>query len=278
MVNLRVLLHLLFRKVKRGLIAGLVAVVLILTAAAILLAMAHRGVVHRLPYKWDSYLRPDLHFTMEPMSNVIAAVNSAIRKASGGAVPEAIKLHTTPTRIVNVNSNPSLDPYMNQLITAYREHEKEMNRRGAEGFEGALFTRDLSGRHSLWCELGIMEAGRLHWEAREDGLHASRVPGEMECRPYRVTDELLARMKQQRSEGNYKVDADPVVSALIIEAGIDSSGFMLPQGTNSWTSECHYDKVFRYVPELRTVLALATPEEHAEAKKRVKASGLWVDR
>ncbi len=42
-------------------------------------AFTGRGVAHGLPYKWDSYVRPDLQFTLEPMSNVIAKVNEVIR-------------------------------------------------------------------------------------------------------------------------------------------------------------------------------------------------------
>src|SRR5437879_4324105 len=50
------------------------------------------GVAHQLPYKWDSYVRPDVQFTLEPMSSVIAKVNAVIREVSSNAVPEAIKL------------------------------------------------------------------------------------------------------------------------------------------------------------------------------------------
>lgn len=269
---------------KRKYIAGLAVAVLALLVGIIWFSTGRRstltlprGVGHQLPYKWDSYVRPDLQFTMEPMSNVIASVNAVIHKVSGGAVPEAVKLDTTPTRIVKVNSNASLDAHIDQLIADFREHEKEMNRRGAEGFEGTPFTGDLDGRHSLWCTLVGPSNGGLHWEAKEDALYVSRMPREMECRPYRVTDELLARMRQQRSEGNYMVDADPVVSALIIETGIHSWSIMLPEGPNSWTGEFRYDKVFRNIPELNTILALTTRDEHAEAEKRLKASGLWGD-
>ena len=163
---------------------------------------------HQLPYKWDSYDRPNLKFEMEPISNVIAAVNSAIREASDGEVPEATRLDTTPTRIVKVNSDPPLDAHMDQLIAEFREHERAMNEVGAQGFEGTPFTGIVHGRHSLGCTFLITEAGGLHWEAREDALHASRKPREMECRPYRVTDELFARMEQQRKHATHPILVD----------------------------------------------------------------------
>ncbi len=235
-----------------------------------------RGVVHQLPYKWDSYVRPDLQFTMEPMSNVIGKVNAAIRDASNNAVPEAIKLDATPTRVVKVGSNPLIDQYMDELIAEFREHETEMIRRGAEGFESTPFTGTLDGHHSLWCMLGMRGAGGLDWEAKEDALHVSRWPHVMECRPYYIADDLFVRMKQQRSDNRYKVGAEPIVSALIEETGIHSWSVMLPDGPNRGKSESRFDKVFRYVPDLNFILALATPEEHAEAKRRLNESGLWV--
>ena len=235
------------------------------------------GVAHQLPYKWDSYVRPDLRFTMEPMSNVIAKVNAVIRNVSSNAVPEAVKLDTTPTQAVKVGSHPSLDPYMDQLITEFRENEMEMNRRGAEGFENTPFTGSLDGHHSLWCTLAGPGNGGLQWEAKADALHVSRMPRVMECRAYRVTDGLVQGMRQQRSKGEYKVDAEPLVSALIYETDIHSWSIMLPEGPNAWSSEYRYDKVFKYVPSLNVILALTTPEEHASAEKRLKASGLWMD-
>jgi len=236
-----------------------------------------RGVAHQLPYKWDSYVRPDLEFTLEPMTNVIAKINAVIREVSSNAVPEAIKIDTTPTKVVKVGSSPSLDPHMNQLIAVFREHEKEMNQRGAEGFEGTPFTGHLDGHHSLWCTLVGPGNGGLHWEAKEDALHASRMPRIMECRPYYIANDLFVRMKQQRSENRYKVGAEPIVSALIYETGIHSWNIMLPDGPNAWSSEFRYDKVFRYVPDLKIIMALTTPEEHTEAENKLKASGLWVE-
>jgi len=236
-----------------------------------------RGVAHQLPYKWDSYVRPDLQFTLEPMSNVIAKLNAVIRNVSSNAVPEAVKLDTTPTKIVKVGSNPSIDPYMNQLIADFRENEKEMSGRGAEGFESTPFTGSLDGHHSLWCTLAGPDNGGLEWEAKHDALHVSRMPRLMECRVYRVTDGLVERMRQQRSKGEYKVDAEPLVSALIYETDIHSWSIMVPEGPNAWSGEFRYDKVFKYVPSLKVILALATPEEHASSEKRLKESGLWTD-
>jgi len=241
------------------------------------LPFVRRGVAHQRPYKWDSYVRPDLTFTMEPMANVIAKVNGAIREASHGAVPEAIKLDTTPTRIVKVATTSALDPYMDELIASFRENEKELNRCGAEGFESFRFTGVLDGHHSLWCMLVMREVGGLNWEEKEDALHVSRKPALMECRPYYIPDKLPALMKEQRSGDSYVADAEPVVRALGIEQDIYSWSVMVPDGPGRFKSEYRFDKVFRYVPKLNVLLALGTPEEHVEAQQRLKAAGLWVE-
>ena len=231
------------------------------------------GVAHQLPYTWDSYVRPDLEFTMEPMSNVIAKVNALIRGVSSNTVSEAIKLNTSPTRIIKVNSDSSLAPHMDKLIADFRENEKEMCRRGAEGFESTPFTGSLDGYHSLWCTLAGPGNGGLSWEAEKDALHVARAPRTMECRPYYVAKGLENLVKAS----SIRVDCEPIVSALIDATGIHSWSIMLPEGPNAWTSEVRYDKVFKYVPTLNVILALATPEEHAEAEKKLRASGLWVE-
>jgi hypothetical protein len=236
----------------------------------------HRAhpIAYQLPYKWDSYVRPDLQFSIEPMSHVIAKVNSVIRDVTKGAVPEAIKLDATPTRILKVGSNASLDPYMDQLIADYRENEKEMSRRGARGFESAPFTGHVLGHVTLWW-LAEQDEGGLIWEAKEDALHASRRPHEMECRVYPVTDALNELMEENRRTNNYKVDCEPHVSALINATGIYSWSIEVPTGPHSWISEFRYTKVFRYVPEAGVILALATPEEHATAQERLRNPASW---
>jgi len=234
-----------------------------------------RGVAHQLPYKWDSYVRPDVQFTSEPMTSVIAKVNAVIRDVSSNVVPEAIKLDTTPTQIVKGEADPSLDRHMDQLIAAFRENEREMNRRGAEGFEGTLFTGDLDGHHSLWCTLVGPGNGGLNWEAKEDALHASRMPRVMECRAYAVTGALNELMEANRRANYLHVGCEPHVSALIDATGIHSWSIMVPDGPNSWKGEFRYEQVLRYVPEAGVILALATPEEHAKAQERLRNPASW---
>lgn len=266
-------------KRKQGCLIAMVGALVVLGGLFLTVVVYRRThVTHQQPYKWDSYVRPDQHFTMEPMSNVIVKMNRLIRELSKNAVPEAIKLDTTPTSIIKVHANQSLDLYMNQLIADYRENEIELNAQGAEGFEGTPFTGYLEGHHSLWCTLVGPREGGLHWEAKEDALHVSRMPRMMECRPYYVADTLFVRMKQQRSENRYKVDAEPIVSAFIEETGINSWVVMIRDGTSGgMRSEYRYDKVFKYIPDLKVILALAIPEEHAEAERRLMASGLWIE-
>lgn len=234
-------------------------------------------VSHQLPYKWDSYVQRDLHFEMAPMVDVIAQINAAIREASKGVVPEAIKLDPTPTQIVKVSLSPELAAQADELIATFRQHEEELSRQGACGFERTPFTGTVRGDHSLFCQLGMAGGDGLRWEPKEDALHVARSPERMECRSYPVTDALLECMKRQQSSNKYYVGADPVASALIEVSGIRSWCITVPSGPNSWTTDFRHDKVFEYIPELKMVLALATPEEHVEAERRMRAAGLWPD-
>ncbi|MCP5488170.1 MAG: hypothetical protein H7A43_05930 [Verrucomicrobia bacterium] len=268
-------------KIKRGcLIAALVSVLLL--GGLLLTPVVYRWlhpIAHQLPYKWDSYVRPDLQFEMEPMTNVVAMVNAAIREASDGALPEAITVDSTPTQIIKVNSIPQLDVHMDRLIADFRLHEEEMKRRGAEGFESAPFTGWLGGHHSLWCSLVGPNMAGLHWEPRADALHVSRSPRAMECRAYGVGDELIRTTEEWIAEGRTHAehDWDPVCFVFVKMAGMRSWSIMVPSGPNSASGEFRLSKVTRYLPDRKVILALETPVRHKEAEALLKQKGLWVE-
>ena len=102
-----------------------------------------------------------------------------------------------------------------------------------------------------------------------------REPHELECRVYGVSEALVAVMEQKRKANDLHVDAEPIVSALAQVAEIHSWSVMVPDGPNSATSEFRFDKVFRYLPATKVILALATPDEHSNAVVRLKAQGVW---
>jgi len=266
-------------KKKRGCLIAAVVGGLVLGCLLLLLAACRERyphISHQEPYRWDQYPRPNLTVENEPFVEVVAKINAVFAETSNGELTEAIKIDTTPTRIVRVNCSAELDPYADVFIAAYREHEVDMNRRGACGFENTLISGEvLQEGHSIGCTLAMPSS--LYYETREDALVFGRSPHLMECRPYVVTDGLVERMKDLQHEGSRKVDAEAIVSALIYETGIDSWTIMMPKGPNSWTSEFRCDAVFRYLAEPGVILTLAIPKEHAEAERRLKASGLWVD-
>jgi formylglycine-generating enzyme required for sulfatase activity len=190
-------------------------------------------------------------------------------ETSNGELTEAIKIDTTPTRIGKVNCSPELDPHADEFIAAYREHEAEMYRRGAPGFETMLISGEvLQENHSIGCTLVMGSV--LHCEMREDALLLARSPQLMECRPYVVTDDLVKRMVELKREG--RSSEEPIVFTLAWEAGVDPL-YIRVQGKHV----SRLDAICRYLAEVGVVLALATPEEHADAEKRLKGSRLWLD-
>ncbi len=236
-------------------------------------------VVHQLPYKWDSYVQRDLEFEMAPMSNVIKAINAAICEASEGEVPEAIKLDTTPTRITKVNSDPTLDQQMDQLIADFRENEKEMERKGAWGFESKPYTGRVDGDHSLGCTLVMMGSDGLQWEPKEDALHVSRSPREMECRVYGVGDELIRTTEDWIAKGrtHAEPDWDPVCFVFVKMAKMRSWSIMVPSGPHSASGEFRLNKVTKYLPDRKVILALDTPERHKKAEELLKQENMWAE-
>jgi hypothetical protein len=235
-------------------------------------------IAHQRPYKWDQYPVPRLRFTNEPIVNVISNVNDAVRVLSKGAVQQVILLDTTPVRISKFAPNPGIEQQMEDMIRVFRQHEEEMRKKGADGFETGIYTGGIGGGHSLGCVLQELAMGAgLGYEEKEDGIHIRRDPQEFECRAYKISDRLVSWMEQKRKANDLHVDAEPIVSAFAQATGIHSWTIMVPDGPNSSTGEFRFDKVFRHLPDAGIILALATPEEHSNALARLKADGLWAD-
>jgi hypothetical protein len=235
-------------------------------------------IAHQRPYKWDQYPVPRLRFTNEPIVNVVSSVNDAVTVLSQGAVQQVILLDTTPVRISKFAPNPGIEQQMDEMIRVFRQHEEELKKKRAEGFETGLYTGVVGGGHSLGCIISDLASNAgLGYEEKPDGIHMKREPHELECRAYGISKALVALMEQKRKVNDLHVDAEPVVSALAQATGIHSWSVMVPDGPNSATGEFRFDKVFRHLPEANLILALATAEEHSNAVVRLKTGGLWAE-
>lgn len=235
-------------------------------------------IAHQRPYRWDQYLVPESRFANEPISNVVRYVNETVRSLSTGTVPQAVFLNTVPTRISKFAPTPEIERQMDEMISAFRQHEEELKKKGAEGFETGLYTGVIGGGHSLGCVISDLAANAgLGYEEKADGIHLRREPHELECRAYGVSKALVSLMEQKRKANDLHVDAEPFVSTLTQAAEIHSWSVMVPDGPNSATGEFRFDKVFRHLPEAHLILALATPEEHSNAVVRLKSATLWKD-
>jgi hypothetical protein len=244
--------------------------------AAVALAVLRPRVVHQRPYDWDRFVLPMMEFKQEPISNVVKAVNDAVRSASKGSVAQAVVLDATPAPIKKVASSAEIEHRMDELISAYRKNEEDLLKQGADGYESAPYTGPMGGGHSLGCtfQMFVSEAD-LGYEERPDAIHLWRMPSALECRAYKVTAGLTARIEEEHKAKNYLVDAEPIVSVLANVTGIHTWSYTVPNGPTSSHSESRFDKVFKYLPDSNLILAIATPEEHAQAETRLKAAGLW---
>lgn len=223
-----------------------------------------------------------MEFKQEPIANVVKAVNDAVRKASRGTVQQAVILDTTPAPIKKFAPSSEVDRQMDDMISAYRVHEVEMLGKGANGFESAPYTGPMGGEHSLGCTFQMFVSWAcLGYAERADGIHLWRMPKYLECRAYKITPGLIARIEQERKSNNYLVDAEPIVSAFAHATEDRNGGFewtiSVPSGPTSGEGEERIDKVFRHLPDQGLILVIGTPEEHADAESRLKSSGLWAD-
>jgi hypothetical protein len=163
----------------------------------------HRFRISRIalqrPYKWHHYFVPQTRFLNEPISNVVSYVNDAVRSLSTGAVPQTVFLDTAPTRISKFAPTPEIERQMDEMILAFRQHEEELKKKGAEGFETGLYTGVIGGGHSLGCVISDLASNAgLGYEEKPDGIHIRREPHELECRAYGVSKALVSLMEQKQ--------------------------------------------------------------------------------
>ena len=218
-----------------------------------------------------------MRFSQEPVLNVVKAVNEAVRTASRGTVEQAVVLDSTPDAIRKFAPTKEIDSKMDALILVFRQYQQQLAKRGASGYESAPYTGEMGGGHSLGCTFqDLATQTGLNYEERNDAIHLGRAPS-LECHAYRISKGLLALMEQKRQANDLHVDAEPIVSALAQATGIHSWSINVPDGPTSSHGEICFDKVFQHLPDLGIILALGTPEEHAGAEARLKASGLWED-
>jgi hypothetical protein len=235
-------------------------------------------VAHQRPYKWDQFAIPRIQFTQEPLSNVFNKVNEAVKQASHGAVQQVVIFDTSPVQITKFAPSKEIEEQMDDMISAFRAHEKEMASKGKDLYENGTYSGLMGGGHSLGCTLQELALGsELGYEERADGVHIWHDPRVFECRAYRISEGLTALMEAKRRANDLHVDAEPIVSAFAQATSIHSWSFWVPDGPNRLSGEFRFNKVFRHLKDSGLILALATPEEHKEAESKLKSAGLWVD-
>ena len=255
-----------------------VAGLLICCVVGLLWARRANAVAHQRPYKWDQFPIPLIQFTQEPLSNVFSRVNDAVKQASHGAVQQVVIFDNTPVQITKFAPSEEIEEQMDDMISAFRAHEKERAGKGTDLYENGTYSGLMGGGHSLGCTLQMLASGsELGYEEREDGVHIWPEPRHFECRAYKVTDGLRSLMEAKRRANDLHVDAEPIVSAFAQATSIHSWSVWVPDGPNSLSSEYRFNKVFRHLKDSALILALATPEEHKEAESKLKSAGLWAD-
>lgn len=235
------------------------------------------AVAHQRPYKWDQFAIPRIQFTQEPLSNVFSRVNEAVKQASHGAVQRVVIFDNTPVQITKFAPSKEIGEEMDEMISAFRAHEKEMASNGKDVYESGTYSGTMGGGHSLGCTLQDLASDGFGYQERADGVHIWREPSRFECRAYKITDGLCSLMEAKSRTNDRYVDAEPIVSAFAQATSIHSWSVWVPDGPNSLSSECRFNKVFRHLKDSALILALATPEEHKEAESKLKSAGLWAD-
>lgn len=257
-------------------VLGIIVAALALGIAITVLISRPATVAHQRPYHWDSFALPRMTFNQQPVAQVAQVLNDAANKASHGALKQVIFLDMAPITVSKVTPGGEFAEEMDQLIVEFLRNDEDLTRRGASGSGNARYTGTQIESHSLGCFLAevAVDTG-LEYSERQDGIHLSRPQAHMECRAYSVSPRLVSRMEQMRNANVLHVNAEPIVSALIDVTGIHSWSVMVPDGPDSASGEFRFDKVFRYLPKRDVILAIATPEEHKQAMKRMTET--WAE-
>jgi hypothetical protein len=214
-----------------------------------------------------------------PMSKVVEKMNATVRLASLGMIKNVASIDTTPVKITNVNTDPNLESPMNQLIERYNARSAVFIKQGAQGYETCPVTEDFVPFFPLTCQMkgtGCCSAG-MEVKETPTGLLFSRVPKELECRAYKISDSLLAKTDSEKKKGNIARDCEPVSQTFAWESDMNWY-FMVSDGPGKgYVSEFALDAFTLYLPEQKQILVLQTPEGHAKIEKTLKKNGSWQD-
>jgi hypothetical protein len=252
-------------------------IALLLSSIVILtLASCSKRVAHQRPYHWDAVALPEQHFTNATITDIVSTVNTAVAKASNGAITQAVLMDKTPADIVIYSSNTALKTDMERLIADYRSDETNWMNRGACGFETCRYTGAFMAAHSLGCEFQELASWvQLDYQEKPDCIHLARNPSHLECRSYRITSRLKQMADELKGKNQVRIDTDPITSAFIDVAKVDLWSIDVPTGANETTGEFRYASVFKYLPEQSVLLVIETPEIHKMAKKNLEQAGFW---
>ena len=204
---------------------------------------------HPCPYDWNITLSKELSFTETSVSNVIDAVNAAVREQTRGRIKQAAILDTTPLKITVVPANSPWTNEMAVLINRYREEMAPIVAKGTRGYETCPVTVTFPEKFPIACTLKMIEqaTAEMGYEERKEGAIFSRWPKEMECRAYRVSDPLLAKVEQKKNAGEIHPDFKPVPVVFAQESGMTWT-VMVGDGPNSYRGEFVLDAVTHYLP------------------------------
>src|SRR5215831_11486348 len=125
----------------------LVAGLLICCAVGLLWARKVNAVAHQRPYKWDQFAIPRIQFTQEPLSNVFSRLNEAVKQASHGSIQQVVIFDSTPVQITKFALSKEIDEQMDDMISAFRAHEKEMAGKGTDLYENGAYSGLMGGGH-----------------------------------------------------------------------------------------------------------------------------------
>jgi hypothetical protein len=240
----------------------------------VLLPMLAYG--HSCPYDWNVELSKELSFRESSVSNVINAVNAAVREQTKGRIKQAAILDTTPVKISMVPASSHLTNEMTILVNRYREQMAPIIAKGAQGYETCPVTVTFPRKFPIACTLKMIgqATAEMGYEEKKEGAIFSRWPKELECRAYKVSDALLARVEQKRNAGQIHSDFKPVPVVFAQESGMVWT-IMVGDEPNSYRGDFILDAVTYYLPDKKVMLILETLEGHKKVQENLQKLGYW---
>lgn len=231
-------------------------------------------VAHPCPHDWNIEFAKATEIKGDNLADFVAKFNEAVKNESKDKVKEAIILVPRPTTI---RKAPKDSPFSKEMDELIKRHPEVLRTKGFPEFGSAHMALEFTAKFPVACLLAAeFSGGGMGYEETEAGAVVSDLRADLECRAYEVSDLLLEKAEEWRSEGRILEGAPPLPYMFARFSEMTWAYHTYPDSENPLEDAVEHsvlEGVTLYLPGKKVVLAIETKEKHAEMTKAMGERG-----